>query len=171
VCHGIVQRHHGSIDIDSTPGQGTTFRINLPFSHERVGDRDGAPAASLDRWRILFIDDDPRVRPVVARMLQELDQVVDLANAGSAGLTLFREKSYDLVMTDLGMPRMDGYEVTQIIKTIRPDVPVILVTGWRGAGDLEVAPTGHTPDLVLEKPVTLASLRDALIRVQTRLRG
>ena len=88
----------------------------------------------------------------------------DLAASGAEGLAMFRAGNFDVVLTDLGMPEIDGREVTRIVKTTRLNTPVILVTGW-GASVGEDWDDAVKADYLLRKPVTLSNLRDALCAV------
>ena len=117
---------------------------------------------------MLFIDDDSRVRRVVTAMLRQLGQEVDVAPSGSSGLTMFRDSPYDLVITDLGMPAMNGHEVTCIVKTLRPNMPVIMLTGWGESFVTEGAGKETEPDYVLGKPLAISKLRGVLEEVQKR---
>lgn len=164
VSFGIVERHGGSIALSSREGAGTTFEISFPRMEETgTPDRETPQPASGPRGkRILYIDDDVRVRSLVKSMLQAMGHEVDTAEDGPSGLSKFRRGDYDLVITDLGMPGMDGSEVVQVIKGVDPAFPVALVSGWSTS---EVAERFHDtvrPDWVIGKPVTLESLRPAL---------
>jgi CheY-like chemotaxis protein len=165
VCHGIVQRHGGRIAIDSLPGEGTTVRIFLPMAEEGLSAEEPVEAASLPTSRVLYIDDDPRTRAVVGDMLRSLGQEVDLAEGGARGLELFEANDYDLVITDLGMPEMDGYVVTGRIKALRPELPVAMLTGWgisETDGSMEC---GDVPDYVLPKPPGTQEMRALLSKL------
>jgi len=150
------------MEIDTAPGRGTTVRIHLPPVPESPPDKAAPNEDAPPIGRVLCIDDDPRLRLLISGMLQRLEQQVDLADGGAAGLEAFQSNrdQYDLVITDLGMPGVDGNEVTRVIKTLRPHVPVVMLTGW--GSDLEEVAEGPTPDRVLAKPVTIQCLRETL---------
>jgi len=165
VCHGIIRRHGGKMEIDSTPGEGTTCRISLPFSDDRDACETDQPEVALPNRRVLYIDDDPRLRHVMSRMLVQLGQFVDIAEGGEKGLLVFQNNQYDLVITDLGMPEMSGTHVTETVKNLRPNMPVVMLTGW-GSGLANLKPDENgAPDHILAKPVTLTELRDVLQKV------
>ena len=126
------------------------------------------PSRPLPRWRVLFVDDDSRVRLVVAGMLRQLGQEVDVAPSGSSGLTMFRDNPYDLVITDLGMPAMNGHEVTRVVKMLRPDMPVIMLTGWGESPAVESGAQESKPDHILGKPLTMAVLYAVLDKLRGR---
>ena len=80
--------------------------------------------------RVLVIDDEPFVRDTLGEILRQQHHDVVVADDGISGLARFREGAFDLVMTDLAMPGMSGWQVAQAVKAARPQVPVVLVTGW-----------------------------------------
>jgi PAS domain S-box-containing protein len=166
VCHNIVERHHGHIEIESAPAQGTTFHIRLPLANSPPAPPQARPVQALSSWRLLYIDDDPRVREAVASMLVALGQQVDVADGGAAGLAMFRANLHDLVITDLGMPELDGCDVIRRVKAIRPHVPVIMLTGWTSPLVKDAIGKGEPPDFIVRKPITMVRLRELIERIQ-----
>jgi len=162
VCHGIIQRHGGRIEIDSSPGQGTTVRVFLPAAEGGPLVEEPVTEVSLPTGRVLYIDDDPRIRAVVGDMLRLLGQEVDLAEGGTRGVELLEANDYDLVITDLGMPEMDGRIVTEKIKALRPELPVAMLTGWGPSRPVGSAESGAVPDCVLSKPPRMDEMRALL---------
>jgi len=165
VSFGIVERHGGSITLSSREGAGSTFEISFPRMKETgTPDRETPqPASSPAGKRILYIDDDERVRRLVKSMLQAMGHEVDTAEDGPSGLSKFRNGDYDLVITDLGMPGMDGSEVVRVIKEIDPAFPVALISGWAASEVAERFSGTVRPDWVIAKPATLESLQPALL--------
>jgi nitrogen-specific signal transduction histidine kinase/ActR/RegA family two-component response regulator len=168
MVYGVLQRHGADIQIESQVGRGTTVRM----SFAAVGDtQDAAPAAPASvppGLRILAIDDDP----VLLRSLREALEVdghfVEAAHDGKEGIDQFQAalrdgRPFSVVITDLGMPYVDGRQVAAAIKLASPSTPVIMLTGWgqRMLADEEVPP--HV-DLMLGKPPRLRELREALAR-------
>lgn len=167
IVYGAVQRHRGELEIESGPGAGTTVRLRFPLDAEaiRAPEPDGA-SARLPALRILCIDDDATVLQSLQDALEIDGHLVTAANGGAAALELFRAQAaqgqvFDLVITDLGMPYMDGYEVARQIKELSSRTPIILLSGW---GKLEYV-NGERPeniDRVLGKPPRIAELRSAI---------
>jgi len=131
MSYGIIKRFGGEIDIESTPGHGATFTIVLPVAPI---EREQTDISSLvregHRARILVIDDEEAVRSVLSQILSQAHHQVTVAENGEGGIRLFKEKRFDIVLTDLGMPGISGWEVGKTIKGLSPHTPVGMITGW-----------------------------------------
>ena len=131
MSYGIIKRFGGEIEVESKVGNGTTFTIILPVGLEG---KEELVAPTLNRKgreaRILVIDDEESVRSVLSRILSQVNHQVTVAKDGGEGLQLFKEKEFDIVLTDLGMPGMSGWEVCKAIKEIGSGIPVGMITGW-----------------------------------------
>lgn len=169
MVYGIAQRHHAHIDIDSARGAGTTFRLIFPLPvGTNVPETVLAPENILSGLRILVIDDDPLLLISLSDILQEDGHKVITAERGQVGVDLFRavhgsSDAFDLVITDLGMPHLDGRAVVSRIAAISPTTPLIMLTGWgqrlSSDGDIPKEVT-----CVLNKPPKFSDLRQALVR-------
>jgi CheY-like chemotaxis protein/anti-sigma regulatory factor (Ser/Thr protein kinase) len=166
MVYGIAQRHGADIDIESAPGQGTTVRLALAVS--TMAAESDAPIAPgpLPPLRILVVDDDPLILRSLRDILEGEGHTVVSENGGQAGIDTFRAtrpdaEGFALVITDLGMPYVDGRQVASAVKEVSPSTPVVLLTGWgrRLIAEGDVPPQ---VDHVLSKPPTLRQLRDAL---------
>jgi len=166
VSYGIIERHEGTISVESRLGEGTTFLILLPAAdigatEETAAVIDEAAPASLS---LLVIDDEPVVRETLAEILMDLDHKVVTAEGGRAGLAKLAGGDFDLVFTDLAMPEMDGWETAREIRKQRPELPVVLITGY-GAS---VKPPSGELDLVDEiicKPFDFDQVADTLAKL------
>ncbi len=158
---GIIQRHGGTVDIESEIGKGTTFALRLPLMVAGAGEEkahDAAPEA-LRGLGILVVDDEQRARNFVAAALAEDGHRVEIAADGAAGLRCFRDGQFDLVITDKAMPGMSGDQMASAMKLMKPGTPVILLTGFGQFLDKADLPG---IDVLLSKPVGIQTLREAL---------
>ncbi len=166
MVYGIVSRHGGEVLVNTTEGVGSTFTIRLPVGRLPPSDVARASALGPASARVLLIDDEPFVRETLEEILRLQQHDVVVADDGISGLARFREGAFDLVMTDLAMPGMSGWQVAQAVKAARPQVPVVLVTGWGvevQADDLKK----HGVDRVLTKPFRFDDVRDVLTGVRS----
>jgi PleD family two-component response regulator len=107
VSYGIINRHRGTITVDSVENQGTTFTIKLPISEKVIKEEQVKPKPEEQRKaKILVIEDEDEVRDILSAILIEGGHKVETAASGSQGIEVFKKKEFDLVFTDLGMPGM-----------------------------------------------------------------
>jgi len=152
VTYGILRRHGGDIGIESQEGQGTTLTIRLPAGKGVALERKAeAPPVGPKRAAILLIDDEEEVRTILAEILMTQGHSVRMAARGKEALDLFRDQRYDLVITDLGMPEMSGWQVARAVKELSRKTPVILVTGWGEELNPDAVREGKV-DFILSKP-------------------
>jgi signal transduction histidine kinase/ActR/RegA family two-component response regulator len=171
MVYGMVQRHSADIEVESMPGVGTTVRLSFAAqsnSQVKAATRPSS-AASMRRLRILLIDDDPVLIKSLQDFLQEDGHRATAANGGQAGIEAFMaavgtSESFDLVITDLGMPYVDGRKVAATIKTASSSTPIILLTGW-GRRLIDENETPANVDKVLSKPPRLQDLRSAFLEL------
>jgi signal transduction histidine kinase/ActR/RegA family two-component response regulator len=171
MVYGMMQRHDGMIEIDSAPGRGTCIRLIFPIQDKPLKSRrDATPQAKQSRaLHILCIDDDAQVRQLLNDCLTHFNHRVTVAESGKQGMELFqaalhKSQPYEVVITDLGMPQMDGYQVARSIKTQAPHTPVIMMTGW-GTTIREDGAATPEVDAVIGKPPRMQELNDLLLRV------
>ncbi len=168
MVYGIVQRHEGTMEIESALGQGTTITIRLPMQHEhRVERGKSKTERQLHPLNVLVIEDEPLVCDIITEYLIRDGHTFEVASNGLEGLERFEINKFDLIITDRAMPAMSGDHVATAIKQMEPHVPIIMLTGF---GDL-MNSTGERPigvDLIVSKPVTIAKLRQAISQVMTR---
>jgi len=172
MVYGTVQRHGAQLQIDSAPGAGTAVRLRfVPAGEDELPDTGWGvlPPAAKRTLRVLLVDDDAVLAHSMTDILQAEGHHVTAAAGGQQGIAEFsaalaRGEPFDVVITDLGMPKVDGRQVAQAVKAASPATPVLMLTGWgrRMSEDGERPP--HV-DQLLSKPPRLAELRAALARV------
>jgi PAS domain S-box-containing protein len=165
MVYGILQRHRGTIDIESEVGKGTTFIIHLPVQIVQPQSKPLAtPASVAQHLHVLVVDDEAVVRKIVGEYLKFDGHIVEAANSGHDGLEKFRNSRFDLVLVDRAMPGMSGDQLAAAIKSAEPKVPVVMLTGFGSMMDAaDEKPAGV--DLVLGKPITINALRTAMSKV------
>jgi signal transduction histidine kinase len=169
MVYGIVQRHHGTIDLSSAPGAGTTFRFLLPVGHKPEAVRNVESCEPQRPLRILAVDDQPVLCEILVDYLSEDWHTVAVASAGDEALAKFRAEPFDLVITDRAMPGITGEQLAAGIKAIRPETRVILLTGYGSAGDRNRY--ASCIDMVVDKPATRETLRRAICQVMASVDG
>ena len=136
VSYSIVTRHGGKIWVESREGNGTVFTVRLPaYSGEVLPQRPVPPARRGRPGRILVIEDDPRVNDLLGDLLKEAGHTVTGTSNGEEAISLLEKESFDLVITDLGMPGISGWEVIERIRERDPKIPVVVLTGWGLKGE------------------------------------
>jgi PAS domain S-box-containing protein len=158
VSYGIIERHRGTISADSAEGKGATFTIKLPFSEETVEERKVVPISSgQKKVNILIVEDEEDVRNVLKDILTQEGHRVETASNGKLGIEKFKKNNFDMVLTDLGMPGMSGWQVAEKIKAINGKVPIALITGW--GIDLKKSEMKEKGiDFIVKKPYKLDQL-------------
>ncbi|HZF01387.1 MAG TPA: ATP-binding protein [Methylomirabilota bacterium] len=170
MVYGVVERHEGVIEIDSTLGKGTMMRLIFPIRKlEPAKIAESLPGGKIKPLHVLCIDDEPLQRELVKEMLERDGHKVETADSGESGVEIFRtaisrREPFEIVITDLGMPYVDGREVAKIIKQGSPATPVVLLTGWgEFISDDETALSDF--DELLNKPPRLSEFREMFRRV------
>jgi CheY-like chemotaxis protein len=132
--HGIVQNHGGWLSIESRVGEGARIHVFLPLVGDAISDRPPpAREATVARsGRILLVDDEPALVEVGKEILENLGYEVDTSTNGTLALNLFliAPQRFDVVITDMTMPGMTGDVLSKEILRLRPDIPIVLCTGY-----------------------------------------
>ena len=164
VTHGLVKRHGGTINVQSKVGNGTTFTIRLPLAQEPIRKTEEPATRPADRkLSILVIEDDQRIATLLEMIFVDAGHSAFKALSGGEGLAIFNKEPVDLVICDLGMPGMNGWDVGKAIRSVCQEKgitkpPFVLLTGW-GGQELErekIAESGT--DAVVAKPIDPAAL-------------
>lgn len=171
VVHGVVQRHDGVLTVDSLPGEGTTFRVYFPENTQgpAAGETRATGPTKGAGQRILVVDDEEALIRLVGQILRKLGYVPESHSSPERALEVFRENpaGFDLVLTDLTMPGMSGLDLASFVRSLRSDIPVLMMTGlYADVTEKQLREAGITE--VLLKPVDLTSLSLSLARALKR---
>jgi CheY-like chemotaxis protein len=158
VAQSLAQRHRGSLDLTSVPGQGTTVSLRLPTAGGPTTLPTPIRPVARPRRRILVVDDEKAIRETMAQALEHDGYEVDATGDVGDAVSLLGRTQVDLVVTDLVLPGGSGLEVARTVKRTHPGTPVILITGWPGRVDPE-ALEAQGINAIVEKPVGLDTLR------------
>jgi signal transduction histidine kinase len=164
MAFGIIRRHDGMMEIDTAPGVGTTFRITLPGHSAPVAVEEEGGLALEHSLHVLVVDDDYNTREVVCAYLRGDGHRALSVSGGDEAVQCLLADHFDLVITDHGMPGMNGLQLANAVHRIDPDKAVILLTGF--AFGPEQQPTSI--DCVLKKPLAREDLRSALRSLHDR---
>jgi signal transduction histidine kinase/ActR/RegA family two-component response regulator len=180
VSFGIIRRHGGNIEVESQYGNGTEFCITLPVTkiaetqiikRELVIQPEEQQLPTINRvepTRLLVVDDEDFVRDLLREILEGEHCDVELAQDGTEALALFREREFDGVFTDVGMPGMSGWELAREIRELNKEIPIAIITGWGEiVGSNEQRAAGV--DWVVAKPFTADRIAELVREIDVRI--
>ena len=165
IAHNLISQQGGTIQVASQPGCGATFTIRLPAESPQCDTPAafrpaGAPRNPLS---VLVVDDEPHVAGVLKAFLESLGHRVVVCHDGPAALETFQKDRFNLVVVDLGMPVMDGWELARRLNRQSPGFPILVATGW-SVGEEDAASQGAEIRGVVRKPFSLKELAQAVDR-------
>jgi signal transduction histidine kinase/ActR/RegA family two-component response regulator len=160
---GIVTQHDGHLLLDSQQGQGSSFRVYLPLAPGAAEENSRSIVRTLPRGRerVLLVEDDPHVRAVAARVLQDAGYGVQTASAGREALAYLEATNYDVLVSDVVMPGLSGVELAEKAISLRPALGVVLMSGYANALLEAPAIGSRTPEFV-QKPFSARKLVEAV---------
>ncbi|MFH1891381.1 MAG: response regulator [Candidatus Zixiibacteriota bacterium] len=162
VAYGVLTRHQAAVEIESEEGAGTRIEIIFPARPELAESITKKVRIGIVKdLNILLVDDDEDLLSVVSELISALGHTVVTAPEGIEALARFDEKAFDMVITDLGLPGMSGWDIANAVRLRKPETPVILISGW-GAQIAEADIAKYQVDLVLSKPFSLRQLEESI---------
>jgi PAS domain S-box-containing protein len=167
LVHSIVENHHGMIDVESEPGKGTAFHLYLPIEESPIGYEEPVEAPRVDtaegKGTVLLIEDETFLIDMVQSVLDGIGYAVLLARDGEEGVAMFsrHQKEIVTVLTDFGLPKLRGDEVSHRIKAIDPKAKIILISGYFDPG-IKASMARIGVDRFLQKPFSIAELTEIL---------
>jgi two-component system cell cycle sensor histidine kinase/response regulator CckA len=167
VVHGIVKRLDGTVTVKSELGKGTVFEVYLPRSDSPAAEKPHEPKTSPTGHEcILWVDDDAALVELGKRLLEQLGYQVVANTSSREALYVFQQQAdqFDLVITDFTMPQMTGMDLAREILNIRPDMPIILCTGYSDNIDADSAMNAGIREFVM-KPLAQWELAEVVRRV------
>jgi two-component system cell cycle sensor histidine kinase/response regulator CckA len=172
VSYSIVKRHGGEMRVESRPGGGTTFTVVLPMGTAATPDLPAEAEATTRRTgRILLVDNDPQVMNILSEMLGDAGHHVVPVGSGAEALRVFVLGGFDLVMTNIGMADMSGWDLAERIREHDPQVPLIFITGWGLQEQDQARSRSLGVSSLLFKPVRPAELHNSVQKALGPARG
>ncbi len=173
IVYGIVSRHRGEILVSSEERKGTTFLLSLPVANGQWEDKPPEKVACPKKEgpaKVLVVEDNDLNRDMFSRYLTEMGHNAVLAANGKEMLPILERERFDLVITDLSMPGISGWQVAEQVKKRSPSLPVILVSGWAiQQDDARLRESGI--DFILQKPCTLSDFEEMVEKALSSIDG
>jgi len=161
VVYGIMFRHQADISVISAPNSGAEFIFTFNVVDDSVEESSNIdPKSEPDCLSILLVDDDMNLLEVVNDMIEYLGHKCKRAGGGQEALDLLNQQKFDMVVTDLGMPNVGGWEVAQHCRMNYPDTPIILISGW--GAQIDENDVKDKVDAVLSKPFRIDEFKDTI---------
>ncbi|MGN6154510.1 MAG: ATP-binding protein [Sphingomicrobium sp.] len=162
--YGFAKQSGGAAKIESAPGKGTAVAIYLPRTQEQVSQESHPRHERHDgrRAKILVVDDDDDVRAVTSDTIKELGYEVHAMPGGEKALSRLRDEQFDLLITDVAMPGMNGVELAREARSIDPDLPILFSSGY---ADVQAFGDELSDETVLRKPFRIADVASRIARV------
>jgi CheY-like chemotaxis protein len=164
--HNIMHEHSGTVAVHSTKlGEGSCFEIILPFHDFSQDDENKAKSLSKMTPNILWVDDEALIREIGFDMLESLNYDATMAESGKQALEFMANNDYDILLSDIGMPEMDGWQLISKVHELYPKkMKIVVISGW-GAQITDEQIAKHQVNCVLPKPVKMSELKKVIEEV------
>jgi CheY-like chemotaxis protein len=169
VSQGIVQRHGGELIIESVERAGTVVTLQLPSASPSLPQQASFRTESHRSGTIIVVDDEPNLREVTRRILEHAGHRVFDFGSGIEALAHLRQHPADILLTDLGLPGMSGWEIAVAARSVRPETRILMATGWGdriGADEAEQSGVAAVLSKPLEQETLLEAVSQALYLAQ-----
>ncbi len=166
LAHRIITRHQGEITTESRPGSGSSFTIKLPRC-DLVEEKQTPVKFKGESAHVLVVEDEKNIQEILEEILSTVGHRVTQAATGEEGVELFRKQKPDIVITDLGLPGMSGWDVAKKIKAFDPLTPVILSTGW-GVKLGQIEEHKQNIDRIISKPFNMEQILNLISELLAR---
>ncbi|MCP4582092.1 MAG: GAF domain-containing protein [candidate division Zixibacteria bacterium] len=158
MVYSIIESHNGDVEVESVKGEGTTFTIRLPYITK---------PGKTEAYQILVVEDDLNLRNVLNEVLTELNVDVTLAGTYKEAKEILANKSFDMVLTDLGLPDKDGWTIIDSVRSLSPDCFIVPMTGWKKEVEKEeLYSRGLTQ--ILKKPFNIDQIHELIVKLDKR---
>ncbi len=167
----IIAKHNGKIYVDSIPNKGSIFMIELPaVKEDGLLSSESRTVVTDFMYKVLLVDDEGVVRETLAEMLEDEGCEVTMATSAEDAILKFQKYQCDVVLTDLSMPGLNGYELARRVKSLDANIPVFLITGWNQL-DRKFMESNKVIDGVIEKPFQMDQIRKQITKVMSKNGG
>lgn len=164
VVYGILFRHQADIGVESSPGNGAAFTFKFSLTNDTAETSTPLPKPNIHKClSILLVDDDVNLLEVVGDMMDFLGHTCTKAEGGKEALKILEDEKFDLVITDLGMPEVGGWDVARYCRERHPGMPVLLISGWGAQLDNDEAL--QKVDAILPKPFQMDEIKETIEKV------
>ncbi|MDQ7818151.1 MAG: PAS domain S-box protein [Melioribacteraceae bacterium] len=163
-AYSIIQEHKGELKVvRSSPGKGTTIEVLLPFCNDESESDDIKTVNEFTgSARVLWVDDEPMIREIASELLDALGHKGTMVSSGMEALEMLDKEEFDLVITDIGMPRMSGWQLSdKINEKFDGKIKIAALTGWGNQFD-EGEKNEHNIDFILTKPIKINELKSLI---------
>jgi signal transduction histidine kinase len=167
--YGIIKRHNGRIQVESEVGTGTTIKLLFPKSKRLEEEVASGKSGKVKALEIFIVDDEEYIVETLGEYLGEMGHAVHSSNSSVQALSDIKKTHYDVVITDLGMPVINGVELAGLIKKINPMIQVVMISGW--ALNLKSSELENRVDFVINKPFSFEKINFILAEVEKKIQS
>ncbi len=160
ITYSIIKKHGGNVEVESEAGKGTTFNLSIPISNnvvQRTTPTEPRSVITNKNLRILVIDDEEKMCMMINEFFSRSGQIVKTADNGAKAIALARNEDFDLVLCDLAMPEVNGYDVIKAINKVGHRPKIGIITGWNEKLSL-LEKENLKVDFVIRKPFNFSEL-------------